>query len=422
MRLFLLGASYKTASIELREKMALTRREIGEMIQFFCGDERILETVILTTCNRTEFYFVCKDFDAENLIWNWLEKRTDISKKNLYESVYIYTDSQVINHLYKVVSGLGSMVLGEEQILGQVREAYQLAIEADGVSTFFHHLFSEALRVGKRVRTETKIAHSGASISSAAVKLVKKMFPDLSKVKGMVLGAGQMGNLALQSLYDAGMRNLVIVNRNEEKRNELASRFNGTPIAWEEKRKALYDVDLVISSTSAPHFVITYEDLEERISSKESPLLLIDIAVPRDIEPSLRELPNIEVYNIDDLQQVAIEWLNAGYKDEIQLAQNLIRSEEEKFRHWLRIREVEPIIKALRQKAEVIRQQELSRIKAQLDSLDEQGQTLIKELTHKMIGKLLHEPTIQLKKIAEQDQNETYLAMICQLYNLEIPS
>lgn len=311
------------------------------------------------------------------------------------------------------------MVLGEEQILGQVREAYLMGIESEGVSTFFHHLFSEALRVGKRIRSETKIAHSGASISSAAVKLVKKMFPDLSKVKGMVLGAGHMGNLALQSLYDEGVRDLVIVNRNEDKRQELAKRFGGTPLPWEDKQNALCEVDLVISSTSAPHFVIAKEDLMIRLKSNQRPLLLIDIAVPRDVDPSLSNLSNVQVYNIDNLQQIAVEWLYKGYKDEINLAQKLIHTEKEKFEHWLRIREVQPIIKALREKAEMIRQQEISKMKSQINALGEDGQAIIKELTHKMIAKLLHEPTIQLKAFAELGMSEDYFSMICKLYNLD---
>ncbi|WP_164730956.1 glutamyl-tRNA reductase [Anoxybacter fermentans] len=420
MRFFLLGANYKTAPLELREKMALTRREIGELIQYFLNDERIDEGFILTTCNRTEFYFLINDLSAQDFIWDWLVKRTGLSSDKLKEFTYTYLDRYVVNHLFKVACGLDSMVLGEGQILSQVREAYQLAAEAGGISTIFYQLLNEALRVGKKIRSETKIARNGVSIPVAAVELVKKIFPDLSRIKAMVLGAGEMGQLALELLYNAGVKDLVIVNRSKKKRYELAQRFGGTPFSWEEKRAALTFVDLVISSTSAPHYVVKVEDLKEQLRDEKHPLVLIDIAVPRDVEPGVEELQGIKVFNIDDLQQVAYILSFTGH-NEIQTAEEMIKKEEEKFARWLEIRKVHPIIKALRERAEEIRRQEMNKMKSRLEALGENGQEVVMDLTHKIIAKLLHEPTVQLKKLAIQEDSESYLSMVCQLYNLKIP-
>lgn len=418
MRFFLLGANYKTAPLEIREKMALTKRELGEMTQFLLTDERLSEVVVLTTCNRTEFYLLLDDVQAQELIWDWLSERTGRSKKSLLDFVYIYQDMYVVDHLFQVVCGLDSMVLGEEQILGQVREAYLLSNEQGGVSTFFHLLFSEALRIGKTVRTQTGLAQCGASIPQAAVALVKQIFPDLSSIRAMVLGAGQMGNMALEALYQEGVTDLVVVNRNEEKRNELADRFGGTPISWEDKQLALHQVDLVISSTSAPHYVVTVDELHSLQREATNPLVLIDIAVPRDVEPEVQQLSNVQVYNIDALQQVAMDKLT---EFEVQSVSKLIHREKEVFTQKMQVRKVEPVIRALREKAEAIRLQELEKRQTQLVALGEEGQALVYDLTHKILAKLLHDPTIQMKQIASDQEADSLLKMVCQLHNLQLP-
>lgn len=417
MRLLLMGANYKRTPLEWREALTLTRSERETVVPCFKAIDPVKEVLILQTCNRVEFYFGLDGDTIPTQIQEWLANRTGVSWSALSESLDIDWDLAVVGHLFRVAAGLDSMVLGEEQILGQVREAYLTGMEMGGVSTYFHQLWSEALRVGKQVRTETGISQSGISISTAAVEWVKEFCPEIPTLKAVVLGAGEMGQLALASLYDAGVRDLLVINRNEERGGELARRFGGRLCSWAQKQEAIQMADVVITATSAPHYVITQKDVIEVKPDRLQPLLIIDLAVPRDVEPGVADWPGVRVCHVDDLQEKAME-LHPTHRDVVTQALVMVEREVEVFAHWLRLREAIPVIRALREKGEAIRQQELERVKMMLQRFNEREQELIQEVTQKIVARLLHEPTVQLKELVQSGGGEDYLSLICRLYNL----
>lgn len=414
MKLVLVGGNYKTTPLEWREALTLTRTEREEAIRYFQRAETVREVLLLQTCNRVEFYFWLDGDGIPEQVRCWFAGRLGEDWDRLRESLYIYWDLAAVHHLYCVAAGLDSMVLGEEQILGQVREAYGSGVEWGGVGTYFHQLMSEALRVGKRIRTETGLSRSGISISTAAVEWVREFHPKFPALRAAVLGAGEMGRLALASLYAAGVRDLVVLNRSEAKGRELAGAFGGRVVSWTEKRTVLASADLVISSTSAPHYVITAGDLAERKEGK--PLLIIDLAVPRDVEPEAGIRPGVRVCHIDDLQELAIRL--SPHRELVVHAHSLVEREVKEFANWLRVREVIPVIRAIRDRGELIRRQELEKAGAGLRELGERERQLLQEVTYRIVARLLHEPTVRLKEWAERGEEGEYVQWICKLYDL----
>lgn len=417
MRLVLIGANYKRTPLEWREALALTRSEREIVVPWFKEAESIQEVLILQTCHRVEFYLWMVGDEIPEQIRNWLVERIGVNWSGLSAGLEIAWDRAAVDHLFRVVAGLDSMVLGEEQILGQVREAYLAGIEMGGVSTYFHQLMSEALRVGKVVRARTGIARSGISLSTAAVEWVKGFGLDMGGLKTVVLGAGEMGQLALVSLFAAGVRDLVVINRSEALGLALAGRFGGTALPWTQKRAALRAADLVISSTSAPHYVITRDDLEGMERDSEHPLLLIDLAVPRDIEPEVGDYPGVRMCHLDALEEKAMQ-VSQSQSDVVAQALAIVEEEVEKFAHWLRVREAAPVIRALREKGEVIRREELAKAQAVLQKFNLREQRVIQEVTHRIVARLLHEPTVQLKELVRGGEKADCLQLICRLYHL----
>lgn len=421
MTIVTIGLNHKTAPVEIREQISFTSQEKEKALEVIDEVEGIKEGVVLATCNRTEIYVVSShEKQGKDFIPNLLSKFSTLSLEELQEYLYTYLNLEAVSHLYQVASGLDSMVLGEEQILGQVKEAFSLAQEKETTGTVLHHLFTETLKVGKRARSETSINDNAASVSYAAVELANKIFGNLNKQSALVIGAGEMSKLTLKSLVDHGVSEVFVANRTYSKAVDLADQFDGQAIEWEKVDDWLHKVDIVISSTGAPHYVIKYEMVAEVLEERrrDNPLFFIDIAVPRDIDPEIHELQDVYAYNIDDLESVVEANLKKREKA-INSVNKIIKEEVKEFDEWRNSRDVVPIIKSLRKQAEEIRQEELERALARLDDIDEEERNIISSLSCKIVNKLLHNPTVQVKKFANVENSRLYLEAVNKLFGLD---
>ncbi|KXS44732.1 MAG: glutamyl-tRNA reductase [Candidatus Frackibacter sp. T328-2] len=420
MTIITMGLNHKTAPVEIREQISFTSKEKEETMKMINKTDFIKEGIVLATCNRTEVYIVTQKKDkGRSFILRLLSEFSSLTEEELEDYLYTYHNLETVTHLYQVASGLDSMVLGEAQILGQVKEAFGLAQEKETISTVFHHLFTEALRVGKRARSETSINDNAASVSYAAVELANKIFGSLEKEKVLVLGAGEMSQLTLKSLVDHGVKEVFVANRTFSKAVDLAKEFDGQAVKWGTVDEWLNKVDIVISSTGAPHYIVTYERVEEILKDRGSkPLFFIDIAVPRDIDPKIHDLNNVYAYNIDDLESVVDANLKKREKA-VSSVNKIIKEEVKAFNEWQNSRTVVPIIKSLRKQAEEIRQEELERALSKLDDISEQDKSVIKGLTYKIVNKMLHHPTVQVKEFANVENRSLYLNAVNKLFGLE---
>ncbi|SJZ66786.1 glutamyl-tRNA reductase [Selenihalanaerobacter shriftii] len=420
MTIVTMGLNHKTAPVEIREQISFTSKEKDAALERIDEDDEIEEGIILATCNRTEVYVVSlKKEVGIKFILNLLSEFSSLSKEELEEYMYYYFDLGAVTHLYRVASGLDSMVLGEAQILGQVKDAFNLAREKETISTILHQLFTDSLKVGKRARHETAINDNAASVSYAAVELANKIFGTLDEEVVLILGAGEMSKLTLKSLVDHGVDKVVVANRTFSKAVNLAEQFNGQAIKWEEVDNWFNKVDIVISSTGAPHYIVNYDMVKDiLIKRNDKPLFFIDIAVPRDIDPNIHQIENVYAYNIDDLESV----VNANLKKSeacVSSVKEIIEEEVKDFNTWRNSRDVVPIIKSLRKQAEQIRQKELERALAKIDGIDEEDKNIIKGLTYKIINKLLHKPTVQVKEFANIENGQLYLQAVNKLFGLK---
>ncbi|MCK8824441.1 glutamyl-tRNA reductase [Fuchsiella alkaliacetigena] len=420
MNIIIMGLNHKTAPVEVREQISFTSQEKETALESIIETNDVQEGLVLSTCNRTEIYVVASQLKkAKGFIKKLLSNFSTLSIEKLNSVLYTYTNLDAVTHLYKVVSGLDSMILGEEQILGQIKESFTEAKQKESIDTILHHLFTESFKVGKRARTETSINDNAASVSYAAVELANKIFGDLKEETVLVLGAGEMSELTLKNLVDHGVKEVIVANRTFSKAVALADRFEGEAIPWQQVESCLHKADIVIGSTGAPHYVIRQEMVAGILSyRKNKPLFFIDIAVPRDIEPEIHNLDNAYAYNIDDLESVVEANLQEREKA-IKDVNQIIKAEVKSFDQWRNTRDVVPIIKSLREQAEEIRQQELERALAKLDDIDEEEKDVIKSLTYKIINKLLHTPTVQVKEFANVEDGQVYLQAVNKLFGLE---
>ena len=313
------------------------------------------------------------------------------------------------------------MVLGEPQILGQIKDAYRLALKYHTVGPILNRLLHKSFSVAKRIRTETRLAHHAVSVSYAAVEMAKKIFGHLERKQVMLIGAGEMAELAVQHLMNNGVKNIIVANRTLERAMELARRFQGQAISIAEKEEYLKEVDIVISSTGAPHYVVRYEDIKNIMRKRRhKPIFFIDIAVPRDIDPKINELDNAYVYDIDDLQAV-VEENRLKREKEARKAERIVEEEVIKFEHWLETLDVVPTIIALKRKLEEIRYKELNKTFSHLKHLSEEDKKAIAVMTEAMIKKILHDPIEFLKQRENREKIDFYLDITRRLFNLDAP-
>jgi glutamyl-tRNA reductase len=401
MNIIVIGLNHKTAPVQIREKLAFQsedaiRKALKQLIQL----EGINETVIFSTCNRVEIYIYSDKADKDsivNRVKNFLSDFHHIEIRDFENYLYIYKNKETVEHLFKVTSSLDSMILGEPQITGQVKDSYEIAISERTTSLILNHLMNRALFTAKRVRNETRIGENPVSVSYAAVGLIKKVFDELSRKTVLLVGAGEMAELALKHLIGIGINNIYVINRTYERAKELAKDFNGVALPFDNLKELLTKVDIVICSTGAPNYVITFQMIKEIMPlRKYKPLFFIDISVPRNIDPSINEIDNVYLYNIDDLQDVVDSNL-LERKKESDKALKIVKEETEKFMQWLSSLQSVPLIISIRNKAEEVRQQELEKFKARFKELSPEVLNSVDYLTQSIINKIMHSPTVALK-------------------------
>lgn len=420
MNIIVLGVNHKTAPVEVREKLAFGEKHLEESMNILLRLPEIKERVILSTCNRVEIYARTGNIeDGIKRLKDFIYKYHRIKEGELEDYFYTYYTEDAIEHIFKVSSSLDSMVVGEPQILGQVKDAYTFAKERKATGMILNQLFERAFSVAKKVRTETRIAENAVSISYVAVELAKKIFGELEGKTIMVIGAGEMSELAARYLISNGARNILVSNRTFEKAVELARELKASAIRFDSIEDEMMRTDIVISSTGAPAFIIK-KDMVERVirQRRNRPIFFIDIAVPRDIEPAVNEMENVYLYDIDDLQHV----VDANVKErerESQKAVKIVEKEVGQFLNWLDGLEIVPTITALREKAEAIRQKELEEAFSKLGTVSDKERLVIDNLSSAIVKKLLHEPTINLKKQIESTDGHWYIKVVRHLFNLE---
>jgi glutamyl-tRNA reductase len=419
MEIGLIGLNHKTAPVELREQLSSTcvQGAVG------MGEEStpsvVKEALTLTTCNRVEILLTAEDLDRafQEVIRTWEDppRRTEAGLKPY---IYAYRGDEAIQHLFRVAASLDSLVVGEPQILGQLKTAYREAVKNRSTGIITNRLLHKAFTVAKRIRTETGIADNAVSISFAAVELAKKIFQDLGGKKVLLIGAGEMAELAAEHLVHHKVQEIVVANRTLERAMDLAHRWRGRAVSLQEVPQALSGADIVISSTGAPDLLIRQDEVKAIMKQrKQRPLFFIDIAVPRDIDPLVNHLDNVYLYDIDDLQGVVANNI-AARKNEALQAERIVQEEAVKFRNWMNGLEVVPTIVALRNKIEDIRQGELKKAGLVLQELTPEQQKAIEAMSQAMINKILHDPITFLKKPGDPFQVSKQADLTQKIFNL----
>ena len=405
MSVVLVGISHHQAPVELRERAALDPERAGELARTLAGERG--EAVCLSTCNRTELYLADESGDEA-------ERKAEAALLTLEEqlgpSLYRLRDEAAALHLFRVAAGLDSMVPGEGEILGQVRAAHDVG----ATGPVLDRLFRDALHAGKKARTETAIGESPASVSSAAAALAEQVFGDLNRRRVLVIGAGEAGELAIKSLRARGALIAYVANRTRERAEALTRRYGGDALSLEEVAANLEHVDVVLSSTASSDWALTRTDVERTLPARRGrPLFLIDLAVPRDLDPAIHELDGCYLYDIDDLEAVVAETL-AGRRREAERAETIVAGEAERFREWQASLDVVPAIASLRARAEEIREAELERAK-----LSGAERRAAESVTAAVLNKLLHLPTIRMKQAAAAADGVIYADAVRHLFGLE---
>jgi glutamyl-tRNA reductase len=420
VHLIVVGLNYRTAPVEVRERFALSEEEMHLALQGLKQTTGILEGVIVATCNRTEIYAVVDRLHlCGHYIRAFLEQWFKIPRKEFNSHLYVYENDRAVEHLFRVTSGLDSMIIGETQILGQVRDAFLLAQEERATGTLFNRLFKQAITVAKRAHSETSIGESAVSVSYAAVELGKRIFGRFDDKTVMIVGAGKMSELTAQHLHANGAKEVLVVNRTLEKAEELAEKFQGSALAFDEALSRLKDADIVISSTGAEKFVITRKHIETAMAArKKKPLFLIDIAVPRDIEPASGDIPNVFLYDIDDLEGI-VETNLAKRRKEAAIIEGMIADEQEAYRQWYATLGVSPLIRALQEKAAAIQENTLESLLRKLPELDERQVKVIRKLTKSIVNQVIHDPILRIKELSTDKRSDEALKLFVQLFALE---
>ena len=421
MNILVIGLNHKTAPIEVREKVAFDGTKLDEALIQLKDSDAIKENIILSTCNRVEIYAGVSDINGGvDGIKTFISRFHNVSKDLLDNSLYIHKGQEAIRHMYRVASSLDSMVVGEPQILGQLKDAYDAALRHKTTGVFLNKLMRKSVSVAKRIRTETKIAESAVSISFAAVELAKKIFDDLASKSFMLIGAGEMAELAARHLINSGVQDVYVTNRTIARAEELAQEFQGKVVPFEHFVTELIHTDIVICSTGAPHFILMKDQVHRAMKErKQKPMFIIDISVPRNIDPQINDLDNVYLYDVDNLQGIVDTNIQERAK-EAEKAERIVNEEIGSFLKWTASLSATPIIVALRNRAEEIRKAELEKTLRKIGPLEESKMKSIDHLTASIVNKLIHPPTSVLK--SEDENKEQMLDLVQKLFNLEIES
>jgi glutamyl-tRNA reductase len=420
MNLLLVGVNHQTAAVAFREKLAALIPDVAAAYQALKAFPEFLELLLYSTCNRVEVLCVTENPpEALARVKAFFSSHPEVSPALLEESLYVRQDQEAVTHLFRVAASLDSMVLGEPQILGQVKAAYRAATQSRATGPILNRLLHKTFSVAKRVRTETGIGDHAVSISFAAVALARKIFGDLAGKTVVLVGAGEMGELALEHLRSQGAGRIIIANRTLERGLKLAQRVGGEAVSLEELENQLLSADILISSTGAGGYLLSRDQVKGMMRRrKQRPLFLIDIAVPRDLDPRINDLDNVYLYNIDDLTEV-VDKNREQRRSEAARAERLVAAAGLKFMGWLSTLAVYPTIIALKEKAEDICQAELEKTLRQLGPLTDEQRRALEVLTQSITGKLLHDPIIFLKRNRHPKKPHQELDLVRRLFNLD---
>lgn len=420
MHVMVVGLNYRTAPVEVREKFVFQADELPRANYILRNTKSILECIIVSTCNRMELYAVVdQEHPGSHMLKAFLSSWFGIPVEQFSQHLYIHVEDDAIRHLFRVTTGLDSMVLGETQILGQIRDAFQVAQQNGSTGSVFNTLFKQAITLAKRAHSETEISQNAVSVSYAAIELGKKIFGTFAKKRVLLIGAGKMSELTATHLNANGVADVMVINRTLEKAQEMAQRFNGTALPWDQLVDALLEADIVISSTSATKVILRAEDVRPVMKRRQyRPLFMIDIAVPRDLDPVLQEIEGVFLYDIDDLEGI----VEANLKErehEAAKIEVMIEEEIEEFQQWLEMMGVVPVLAALREKANSIYEETMRSLENKLPDLSERERKQIRKHSMSIINQLLKDPIIQTKELAGNAQREERLQIVSQMFGIE---
>ncbi|MEW6325514.1 MAG: glutamyl-tRNA reductase [Nitrospirota bacterium] len=421
MNVILVGLNHETAPVEVREQLAVAEKQLGDALARLRALPGITEGLILSTCNRVEVYAVAQETDDgfERVRQFLLSLHPSLTMAALEPHLYSYAAADAIRHLFRVASSLDSMVVGEPQILGQLKDAFEAAMAHRTTGLVLNKLVSRALSAAKRVRTETKIAENAVSVSFAGVQLAKKIFGRLEETSVLLIGAGEMAELAARHLVALGVRRVVICSRHQERAARVAAEFQGQAFGLDQAVPQMEQSDIVLCSTGATHYLVQYDDVRRVIHlRKNRPIFFIDLSVPRNIDPRINEIDNVFLYDIDDLQQV-VEANRRERAKEAERAEPIIAAELDSAVRWLKSLDVVPTIVALREKAEAIRQAEMERLIGRVKTLSPDQVEAIERFADSLVKKLLHSPFAALKQEADSANGSLYIEAARRLFQLD---
>jgi glutamyl-tRNA reductase len=420
MKLLITGVSHKTAPVEVRECLAFREETLAAALADLKSREGVAEAVILSTCNRVEITLTTDDgVDPQTIVDSFLEQRKSVDPAAIGPHIYRHEGREAIHHLFRVAASLDSMVIGEPQILGQLKTAYAAAKDCGAVCGWLDGLMTRAFSVAKRVRSETGIGQMAVSVSYAAVELARKIFGSLANRTVMIVGAGKMSELAARHLRRSGASHVFVTNRTHERAIEMAQLFQGTPVEYTRFVSMLPEVDILITSSGAPHYILHKEEMQRvRGARRNKPMFLIDIAVPRNIEPSVNDLDNVFLYDIDDLQEVVNANLRERMK-EADHAESMVKDEVERMMARLKVAEVTPLIVGLQEQLEQIRAGEIEKVRRRFGPFTPEQEQAMEALTRGIMNKVAHGPISELRNHANHPDGAHVVAAIRKAFHLQ---
>ncbi|MGQ0812024.1 MAG: glutamyl-tRNA reductase [Nitrospiraceae bacterium] len=421
MHIIVVGLSHKTAPVEVREKLAVPESRMGEALSRLCSYPGVKEGILLSTCNRVEVYAVVEEIDSgHGRVQEFLaDTHLSLSSEQLTPHLYGHTGDRAIGHLFRVAASLDSMIVGESQILGQLKDAFDVALTHKTTGVILNKVVKKAISVAKRVRTETKISEMAVSVSYAAVELAKKIFSNLSEKTVLLVGAGEMGKLAARHLIAGGVHQVRITTRNPLQALDLAKRFGGIPIPFDAFRNDMATADIVLVSTGAGHYLVGADDVQRAVRQRMNrPMFLIDISVPRNIDPAVRHIDNAFLFDIDDLE-TRVEQNREERLHEAEKAERMVVEEVGILRQWLKSLEVTPTIVALRNRTEDIKRAEVEKVLARMSSLSTQDRELVEGLASAIVNKLIHGTMVTLKAEASSSGGEAFIEAARRFFSLD---
>ncbi|WP_245543357.1 glutamyl-tRNA reductase [Kyrpidia tusciae] len=419
MHILVIGVNHRTAPVEIRERFSIGPEEMEGVLGQLRETRSVLESVILSTCNRTEIYAVVDALHpGEQFLRLFLADLSGLDRADFTRYIYLHVNDAAIHHLFRVAAGLDSMVLGETQILGQVRDAFEHAQAAGNTGAVLNQLFRRAITGAKRGHTETEIGQHAVSVSYAAVELARKVFGSMRDKAVLLIGAGKMGELTATHLWNQGVSRVLVVNRTWERARELADRFSGEAYDWSALALALAEADIVISSTGAPGYVL-HQDMVAKVCRRrrQRPLLLIDIAVPRDMDPAINGISDAFLYDIDDLREVVAQNLQERQRAAVRV-EDILEEEISGFKQWYNMQEVIPLIRDLREKGMKVQRSVMESLMNKFPDLSERDRVVLHKHTMSIVNQLLRDPILQLKAMATEPEATFYLETVRRLFAL----